>query len=153
MQQQPPETPQPSELPNGGLKLTCGAVCWVSEPQLYRGKVKGELCLTAPEVGAQLVIALNRLRLIHLAMYHLGTECECEDAMALIGMLHHGCVLMCGPSALLTPPDFEAISIMVYAAMTPDAQEDVRIERTALAMTGRHREPPTIHLATQLPPV
>jgi hypothetical protein len=142
----------PEKLERGGLRLSMGVLSYLALPQIFKGKVAAELCFTAPNTGAMVIVALNRLRLIHLAMYHLGHECACGEALQLVDLMHNACVMLAGQKgAVVTPGDFQEISEMVYEMMQPDSQEDARIELAAIRLTGKHREPPTIVTAKTLP--
>jgi hypothetical protein len=133
-----------------GRKLTTGVMVWLGNQHSFTGKVAAELNF-ANDRGVMGVVAMQRPRLIHLAMLHLGYMCECKEALELADFINNLVFTLSQCTGRMTDADWAGLGEMVYNSMGSEAQEDTRIELTALRLEGKHREPPTIHLARELP--
>lgn len=140
---------EPTLNDQGGMQFSMGVLGWIATPTMYKGRVAAELCFTVPDLGAMFIVALNRLRLIHLGLYHLGYECGCEDAQKLVGSVNSATFTLSGGAAAMTRPDFELLGATVWAQMNPASQEDTRQEKVHLLLNGTHRE--GLVIATSLP--
>lgn len=130
---------QQSEQGPFALDLSMRLKAWVSTPQFYRGK--GVICelRLVNDKGMTAMVAMNRLRVLHLAMLHLGYQCTCEAALRDGRAIDGFCRVLSLGTGGMTEVDWVGVAAMFWAALNEEGRDDARQEQTMVEMTGKHR--------------